>query len=184
MNLCYDALDHSVIRGQADEPAVAGAHTLTRARLLEEVGALAGLLRGVGVNEGAAVMVALDDPYVELLALLATNRLGATLVEWREGRLAEHRPHAVIADRALDYSEHAPGTVVLLGIEPTDPLRDIPWETAMTAGRTDPAGSVRGDAQATAWVLDVPVAAEEAVGDTSRYGRWVSDLTAGRPVTL
>lgn len=184
MNLCYDALDLSIIRGKADKPAVEGAHTMTRAQLLAEVGALAGLLRGVGVAEGVAVMVAVEDPYVELLALLATSRLGATVVEWREGRLGEHQPHAVIADRALDYSEHVPGTVVLLEDEPTDPLRDLPWETAMTAGRSDPAGSVRGDATAVAWVLDAPVTTEAAPSDDSRYGRWIADLIAGRPVSL
>lgn len=184
MNLCYDALDLSIIRGKADEPAVEGAHTMTRAQLLGEVGALAGMLRGVGVAEGVTVMVAVDDPYVELLTLLATSRLGGTLVEWREGRVGEHRPHAVIADRALDYADHAPGTVVLLEGEPTDPLRDLPWETAMTAGRSDPAGSVRGDAKAIAWVLDTAVATEAAVKDDSRYGRWLAELIAGRPVLL
>jgi len=184
MNLCFDALDLSVVRGLADEPAVRGAAELSRAQLLEEVGALAGLLRGVGVEAGSVVMVALDDPFTELLTLLAAARLGATLVQWREGRLAEHRPMVVVADRALDYSDHVPGTVVLKGAEPVDPLRDVPWEMAMRAGRSDPAGTATVSEGALAWVVDAPVSVAAAADDQHRYGRWLRDLAAGRAISL
>lgn len=184
MNICFDALDLFVIRGLADEPAVLGDRDLTRAQLLEEVGALAGLLRGVGVEAGSVVLAAVEDSFTELLALLATARLGATFVEWRPGRLAEHRPQVVLADRELDYSEHAPGTVLLRGVEPSDELRDVPWEMAMQAGRSDPAGSVPGDADAIAWVADTSVPVAAATADDSRYGRWLADLIGGRPVAL
>lgn len=184
MNLCFDALDLSIIRGYADEPAVQGERSLTRAQLLEQVGALAGLFRGVGVEPGTVVVAAVEDPFTELLALLATARLGATFVEWAPGRLGEHQPHVVLADRELDYTEHAPGTVVLHGVEARDPMRDVPWEMAMKAGRSDPAGSVPGDAAAVAWVAETSVTVADAAEDRSRYGEWVAALVSGQPVTL
>ncbi|WP_235737681.1 hypothetical protein [Nocardioides alcanivorans] len=152
--------------------------------MLEQVGALAGLLRGVGVEVGTAVMTAVEDPWTELLTLLAVARLGGTFVEWREGRVTEHLPQVVITDRSLDLSGHEPGTVVLLGVEPVDPLRDVPWEMAIQAGRSDPAGSVTVPADVVAWVADEPVTVAEAATDDSRYGRWVRELTEGRPVVL
>ncbi|WP_110205023.1 hypothetical protein [Nocardioides daejeonensis] len=184
MNLCFDALDKRVILGEADLPAIRGAVERDHAHLLEEVGAFAGLLRGVGVEAGTPVGVELAEPYAELLVLLATARIGGTLVELRGERLAEHRPHAVVTDRLLDLGGHAPGAVVLRGPEVVDPVRDLPWELAMRAGRSDPAGSVAVEAASIAWITDGPVAVGEALGADDRYAAWLRDFAAGRPVEV
>lgn len=182
MNLCFDVLDMRVINGEADAPALAGEAPMHVARLLEEVAALGGLFRGVGVAEGQPVGLHLADRRLEFLAVLACLRIGAHAVELRSGRLAEHRPALVLADAHLDLAEHTPGTVVLHGVEPQDQVRDLTLDVGLRAGRTDPAPSVDVPADALAWVLEGPVALADAADDRSRYGAWVRALAAGQPV--
>ncbi len=182
MNLCFDALDLRVVKGDADAPALLGEPPFHVARLLEEVGALAGIFRGVGVEPGHAVGIGVADRRIEFLSLLATLRVGATAVELRDGRLAEHKPFLIVTDTHLDLTDHTPGTVLLHGPEPIDESRDLAWGIGLRAGRTEPAPSVEVPEDSIAWVVDTSVKLKDALADGSRYGAWLRDLTAGVPV--
>src|SRR4051794_8719596 len=64
LNTCYNALDRHVAKGRADQPAlihdspVTGTkRTWTYARLLEDVAAFGGVLRGLGVRQGDRVVI-------------------------------------------------------------------------------------------------------------------------------
>lgn len=182
MNLCFDALDRRVIRGEADAPALAGDRPMSVARLLEEVAALGGLFGGVGVTAAQPVGLQLSDRRAEFLSLLACLRIGAVAVELRDGRLAQHRPSLVVADTQLDASAHTPNTLLLHGIAPVDDVRDLDWEVGMRAGRTDPAPSVDLPDDTIAWIVETSVSIADALTDPSRYGDWLRDLLAGVPV--
>lgn len=188
LNLAYNAVDLQVIRGRAAEPAVTGPVTLDFAGLLEQVGALAGAVRGLGVQPGHHVGAQLCDPHRELLVLLATARVGATFVALDEGsgnaRLEEFRPHLVVADTVPEFTEHVPSAVIVTDGEPVDETRDLGWEIALKAGRTDPAGCADLTPRATAYVLERPVAIEDVAADPSRLGTILCTLAAGEPVHL
>lgn len=185
MNLCFDAVDLQVVRGNATQSAVRGIERpLDYANLLEQVGALAGLARGVGIGPGRPVGIALDDPFIELLTLLACARLGAPAVSLDAGRLAEYRPELVVTSRHLDLTEHQPATMLLHGVEPIHEQRDLPWEFGMRAGLTDPAGCERVDPQTVAFVHEREVLVAEAAADTSRFGTWLRLLGSGDGVDL
>lgn len=74
LNLCYNALDVFVVRGD-----------LERVTLLEQVAALAGVLQGLGIAEGEYVAESLDDEAERALLLLALLRIGAVLVVGEAG---------------------------------------------------------------------------------------------------
>ncbi|TGN66257.1 hypothetical protein EXE59_21590 [Nocardioides eburneiflavus] len=133
LNACYNALDVHVIRGRADDTALAlDGVERSFARLLTEVAACAGVLRAFGVGLGDQVAVGSLPPETAVIAVLATARVGAVV---------QH-----------DDSPGAEGTVVLAGTPDGVVLRadgdDLAWDVAMRAGRTDPAGcaDVPGDA--------------------------------------
>ncbi|NYE34898.1 hypothetical protein F4692_000002 [Nocardioides cavernae] len=133
LNACYEALDLHVIRGRADDVALAldGAER-TFAHLLTEVAAFAGVLRAFGVDVGDQVALGSVPPETGAVALLAAARVGAVV---------QH-----------DDSPGAEGSVVVRsaadGVVVSADGEDLPWEVAMRAGRTDPAGcaDVPGDA--------------------------------------
>ena len=78
LNLCYNALDRHVIRGQAADAALITADsTRDFATLLQQVAELAGALAALGVKPGDQVGTRLADPADALLANLACDRLGA-----------------------------------------------------------------------------------------------------------
>lgn len=144
INLCYNALDVHLVRGAADQVAVrAGSEALTYAALLEQVGALAGALRGLGAMPEGSVGVLLADPVDELSVVLAAARIGvpAVLLETHAPaeRLDRHRPHLLVTDTVVRFDAHTPVACVLRGAEPQDPTRDLPWDVALRAGRLDPA---------------------------------------------
>jgi non-ribosomal peptide synthetase component F len=149
LNLCFNAVDRHVVRGAATETAVLdGGRTLDFARLLEDVAALAGTMHNLGVAEGTAVGVALDDDLERLLVLLACLRLGAVYVE---GDLSARETHLVVE----------PGAV----------------QPAVRAGRSGPAPCAELAPGATAYVLDgeaVPLA--EAADHQSWPGRTCATL--------
>lgn len=184
LNLAYNAVDVRVIRGGAADPAVVGEASLDFAGLLEQSGALAGAMRGLGVQPDQHVGVLLTDPLRELLVLLASARLGATCVVLENGRLDEFAPHLVVTDTALDPGEHTPAAAILSGIEPSDETREVAWDIAVKAGRTDPAGCEPVAPSSIAFVLDEPVPIASALADPSRFGTALAALVAGRPVTL
>lgn len=133
LNACYEALDIHVVRGRADDVALTldGAER-TFARLLTEVAACAGVLRAFGVGPGDQVAVGSVPQETGIVGVLAAARVGAVV---------QH-----------DDSPGAEGKVVLRstdeGVVFSVDAEAVPWDVAMRAGRTDPAGcaDVPGDA--------------------------------------
>jgi acetyl-CoA synthetase len=82
-NLCYNALDHHVLRGWGGHAALiyeneAGERrVLTYAQLLEEVKQVAAALRGLGVGKGDRVAIYMPTMPEAIVAMLATARIGA-----------------------------------------------------------------------------------------------------------
>lgn len=186
-NLCYNAVDRHVVGGVAGEPALTRDPTVDFARLLEDVAALAGAFRGLGVDTTTPVVVALDDARDELLALLAAARLGAPvgLADDVPAALDRHRPRLLVTDRRVAYGDHVPAACLLRGVEPQDSGRELAWETALRAGRTDPAGCAAVPPHATAYAdADVDVALVDVPSDGSRVGRVLQELLDGRPVDV
>jgi acyl-CoA synthetase (AMP-forming)/AMP-acid ligase II len=189
LNLCYHAVDLAVIRGAAVDPAVRHpGGELDYATLLERVAALAGALRGLGAVPGAPVGVLLDDPVDELLAVLAVARLGAVVLaldpDDPSALLAAHRPALVATSRRLDLSAHAPAAVLLHGPEVLDETRDLAWDLALRAGRTDPAPCAPVSPGDPAYIGADEVAVIDVPGHDSLLGRAVSALADRVPVDL
>jgi hypothetical protein len=133
LNACYDALDIHVIRGRADEVALTvGDSEHTFAWLLTEVAACAGVLRAFGIGVGDRVVLGSVPAETAAVVVLAIARVGAVT--------------------AYDDSAGATGTVVVRpgedGVVFAVDGEEVPWDVAMRAGRTDPAGTadVPGDA--------------------------------------
>lgn len=131
LNACYQALDLHVIRGRADEVALdLAGRPLTFAWLLAEVAACAGVLRAFGVGVAAPVVVGALPAEAGLVVALAVARVGgvATYDEEADARVAVLQRDGEVVVRA--------------------DAEDLPWDVAMRAGRTDPAGcaDVPGDA--------------------------------------
>jgi propionyl-CoA synthetase len=143
--------------------------TWTYAQLLEEVAAFAGALRALGVGHGDRVVVYMPMIPEAVVAMLACARLGAVHSVVFGGfasrelavRIDDARPTVVVSascgieptrvveykpllDRALELAEHTPDRCVIVQrdahpCELQEP-RDVDWDTAMQAGRSDPAG--------------------------------------------
>jgi hypothetical protein len=133
LNACYNALDIHVVRGQADDVAVhldGTGHTF--AWLLTEVAACAGVLRAFGVEVGDQVALGAVPHGAGVVSVLAAARVGA-VVQYDDSLGAAGK---VVVHGTSD------GVVVSVDGE------DLPWDVAMRAGRTDPAGcaDVPGDA--------------------------------------
>ena len=133
LNACYNALDIHVVRGHADDVAThLDGSGRTYAWLLTEVAACAGVLRACGVEVGDQVGLGAVPPETGVVTVLAAARVGAVV--------------------QYDDSPGATGAVVVRGTPDGVVLavdgEDLPWEVAMRAGRTDPAGcaDVPGDA--------------------------------------
>src|SRR5689334_17256531 len=84
LNTCYNALDRHVAKGRADQlalvhdsPVTGTSQSFTYARLLEEVAAFAGVLRGLGVEKGDRVVVYMPMIPEAVVAMLACARIGA-----------------------------------------------------------------------------------------------------------
>ena len=189
LNLCFHAVDIAVVRGAALEPAVRHpGGGLDYATLLEQVAALAGAMRSLGVQAGTPVGVLLDEPLDELLAVLATARLGAVVValdpEDPSALLAAQRPHLVATSRRLDLSVHTPAACLLQGPEAEVESRDLAWDLALRAGRTDPAPSAPVSPTDPAYVGADEVAVIDVPGHDSLLGRAVVSLGDRVPVDL
>jgi hypothetical protein len=133
LNACYNALDIHVIRGRADEIALADpTGDVTFARLLTEVAACAGVLRAFGIGLGDEVAIGRVPRVTGIVVTLAAARVGAVSVY--------DVPPA--PDTTMVVSTTAEGVVLAADGE------ELPWDVAQRAGRTDPAGctDVPGDA--------------------------------------
>ena len=129
LNACYNALDIHVVRGRADDVALSiDGVDHTFAWLLTEVAACAGVLRAFGVGLGDRVVVGELSPEARVVVPLAVARVGAVA--------------------AYDDSAGAEGRVRITADGFLVDGDDLPWDVAMRAGRTDPAGcaDVPGDA--------------------------------------
>jgi hypothetical protein len=131
LNACYNALDIHVIRGRADDLALADpGGDWTFARLLTEVAACAGVLRAFGVGIGDEVALGPLPRATGVVVALAVARVGAVSA----------------------YDDPAPAAVRVAAGPDGAVFRvdgdDLPWDVALRAGRTDPAGcaDVPGDA--------------------------------------
>ena len=156
--------------------------TYTYAELLEEVAAFGGVLRALGVAQGDRVVIYLPMIPEAIIAMLACARIGAVhsvvfggfaphelavriddaqpkvLVTASGGiepsRTVEYKPYV---DRALELAEHEVGAVVLKQRPQVEATmiegRDIDWDVAMKAGRTDPAECVEVAATDPLYVL-------------------------------
>ncbi|MET1058880.1 MAG: AMP-binding protein [Nocardioides sp.] len=189
LNLCFHAVDIAVIRGAAPAPAVLhSGGALDYATLLEQVAALAGAMRGLGVVPGAPVGVLLDEPLDELLAVLATARLGAVVValdpDDPAALLDVHRPGLVVTSRRLDLTDPLPSAVLLQGPEVEVETRDLAWDMALRAGRTDPAPCAPVSPEGLAYIGTDEVAVIDVPGHQSMLGQAVSSLADRVPVDL
>ncbi|MEI2712671.1 MAG: propionyl-CoA synthetase [Nocardioides sp.] len=165
------------------DSAVTGTKSsLTYAQLLEEVAAFAGVLRALGVEKGDRVVIYMPMIPEAVIAMLASARLGAVHSVVFGGfaphelavRIDDAQPKVVVTascgiepsrtieykpfvDKALDLAEHKPGAVVLKQRpEVTAQMqdgRDLDWDLAMKAGRTDPAPCVEVAATDPLYVL-------------------------------
>lgn len=127
-NVSFALLDALVIAGRGDDPVVA---TMTHARLLEEVAALGGVLRHLGVGPGVPVVLDLADDTDAVVAALATARIG--------GMVTTHdHPAATVVLASSGSSLPREGRIRLVrGEGVTEP--DLDWAVMIRAGRTDPA---------------------------------------------
>jgi len=190
LNLCYNAVDLQVVRGAAKTPAVRDAETAVSFEvLLERIASLAGAMRALGVGPESVVGVLLDDPADRLLMLLACLRLGAEHVELAEASVTsevdQHRPYLVATSRPLEYADHLPAACLVRGVPAEDDSRDLDWDIAVKAGRTDPAPCAALAPGSTAYVVAgvaVPIVA--VVEDDSWAGRACATLCAGQTIDL
>lgn len=121
VNPCFEFLDRAVIGGRADAPVLSAPET-SHARLLEDVAAVAGVLRAVGVEPGGRVAVHVADDLHAVTAALAALRLGAVPV-----------PDPTAPVRVEDRG----GESHLVWAEDTA----LDWAAILKAGRTDPAAA-------------------------------------------
>lgn len=127
-NVSFALLDAAVIGGRGDEPALG---LLTHARLLEEVGAVGGVLRALGAGPGIPVVIELADDEDAVVAALAVARVGGVVT-------TQDSPDAPVV--LVDEGSTVPGgrQRVVRGHDVQEP--DLEWSLMIRAGRTDPAG--------------------------------------------
>ncbi len=133
LNACYNALDIHVIRGRADDVALDDpSGRWTFAHLLTEVAACAGVLRAFGVGLGDVIALGPVPRASGVVVALAAARVGAVSV-YDDGPAL---------DAPMVVTATADGVVLAADGQ------DLPWDVALRAGRTDPAGctDVPGDA--------------------------------------
>ncbi|WP_182920247.1 hypothetical protein [Nocardioides cavernaquae] len=140
LNLCYNALDVHVVRGD-----------LERVTLLEQVAALAGVLQGLGVAEGTYVAESLDEEPERVLLLLALLRIGAVLIIGEaEGPAGGIEPKLTIEPGQIEPAvkvgrqdpagcvDLAPGTAALLvdgaSVSQLEVLDRTDWAGRLIAG--------------------------------------------------
>ncbi len=156
--------------------------TYTYSELLEEVAAFGGVLRGLGVAAGDRVVIYLPMIPEAVIAMLACARIGAvhsvvfggfaphelavriddatpTVIVTAScgiepSRVVEYKP---FVDQALELATHQPAAVVLKQRPEVEATmvdgRDVDWDVAMRAGRTQPVECVEVAATDPLYVL-------------------------------
>ncbi len=147
LNLSYQVLDRAIVRGAADDSLLVDVRgSWSHARLLEQVAAFGGVLRGFGVAPGHRVLVDLPDGVDAVVALLGVARVGAVMVRPPAGLsdvelamvVASAEPVVVVTARPGLEVEPAP---TVISRDPVPVGRAVGWDIVMRAGRTDPAGA-------------------------------------------
>jgi propionyl-CoA synthetase len=165
-----------------DSPVTRQQRTYTYAELLEQVAAFAGGLRRLGVGHGDRVVIYMPMIPEAVVAMLACARLGAihsvvfggfaarelavriddaapkavvsASCGIEPGRVVEYKP---LLDRALELAERKPDHCVVVQREAChaelQEPRDLDWDTAMKAGRSEPAECEVVDATDPLYVL-------------------------------
>lgn len=130
-NVSFALLDAAVIAGRGEDPVVETvAGTWSHARLLEEVAALGGVLRHLGVGVGVPCVVALEPDLEAVVAALATARVGGVVT-------TEDHPDAPAVVVSDGSSLGRGRTRLVRGTAVEEP--DLEWDVMLRAGRTDPA---------------------------------------------
>ncbi|HUB22929.1 MAG TPA: propionyl-CoA synthetase [Streptosporangiaceae bacterium] len=176
MNTCFNALDRHVRDGRGgqagliyDSPVTATRRTYTYAELLDEVARFAGVLRGLGVDQGDRVIIYMPMVPEAVIAMLACARIGAVhsvvfggfaaaelatriddaapkvMVSASCGieinRIIEYKP---ILDRAIDLALNKPERCVILqrpqAVADLIAGRDLDWSQA--TAEAEPAACV------------------------------------------
>jgi len=151
-----------------DSPVTGTKRRLTFAELLAEAAAFAAVLRALGVEKGDRVVIYMPMVPEAVIAMLACARLGAVHSVVFGGfapaelavRVDDAKPKVVVSascgieptrvveykpmlDHALELAEHKPTACVILqrqqAVAELVDGRDLDWDVAMRAGRTDPA---------------------------------------------
>lgn len=133
VNVSYALLDAPVIAGRGEALVLPG---MTHARLLEEVAAIGGGLRHLGVEQGRKVPIDLEEDTDAIVAALAVARIGGVVAREPAGAT----PVVVVCPASALRPD--PGGIRLVRGGPgnpsgTDP--DLDWDVLVRAGRTDPA---------------------------------------------
>ncbi len=165
-----------------DSPVTGVQQRISYAELLADVAAFAGVLRHLGVEKGDRVVIYMPMIPEAVVGMLACARLGAVHSVVFGGfaphelavriddaapkvvltascgiepsRVVEYKP---LLDRALELADHAPGAVVVKQRPQAQASlvehRDLDWDLAMRAGRTNPAECVEVAATDPLYVL-------------------------------
>ncbi|MDQ3616695.1 MAG: propionyl-CoA synthetase [Actinomycetota bacterium] len=165
-----------------DSPVANVKQRFTYAELLEQVAGFAGVLAGFGVGRGDRVVIYLPMVPEAVIAMLACARIGAVHSVVFGGfaphelaaRIEDAQPKVVVSascgiepartveykpllDRALEIATHVPGACIIKQrpqiTASLDDARDVDWDVAMRAGRSDPAGCVEVAATDPLYVL-------------------------------
>ncbi|WP_161962363.1 AMP-binding protein [Nocardioides speluncae] len=190
LNLCFNAVDRHVVHGAAEEPALLLTDgSVDFANLLERVGALAGAFRALGVGVGDRVVLALTDPQDVVVAELACARLGAVYAAALAADLAAvvdlYQPVLVATAHPPVFGAHTPSVCLVRGVEPVDLRRDLDWEAALAAGRTDAAPCAEVGPDATAYsVAGSDVVVRDAFDQATPPGQRLERLASRTPLDL
>lgn len=131
-NVSFALLDAAVIAGRGEAPLVeAEGRTWSHARVLEEVAALGGVLRHLGIGPGVPCVVDLAGDLDASVAALAVARLGGVLTTVDDPAA----PAVVVSDGSAVSGD---GRMRLVRGERVEEP-DLDWVVMIRAGRTDPA---------------------------------------------
>ncbi len=170
LNTCHNAVDrHLADRGEQaaivhDSPVTGAKRTLTYRELHGQVARLAGVLSGLGVDEGDRVIIYMPMVPEAVIAMLACARIGAVHSVVFGGfsgaelakRIDHARPKVILAascgiepTRIVDFASllrdalgiagHAPDKCVILqreqGLADLEPGRDLDWQEEVEGAR-------------------------------------------------
>ncbi|HET7399295.1 MAG TPA: propionyl-CoA synthetase [Intrasporangium sp.] len=162
LNVCFNAVDRHVAAGRGDQPAIrydspvtGTTRTIAYAELLEQVRAVAGGLRGLGVDKGDRVVIYMPMVPEAVVAMLACARIGAVhsvvfggfAPQELAARIDDAAPKVILSascgvepsrvvpykpflDEAINRSAHQPDTCVILQREQQPAElgeRDVDW---------------------------------------------------------